>query len=215
MTVFIIRRLLLLIFVVFGIMTLTFFLVRSIKGDPCDVMLGEKATKEKCDAFRERFGLNDALPIQYVRYLGNIVRGDFGTSIKEGRPVTDILAERLPMTIELTLFATIFATALGILLGIISAVRQNTAADVGAMVIANVGVSMPIFWLGLLLAYLFALTLKDTPFALPPSARLPSGMNFPPLLKEWGIESADGTAAVCHDLSIELCRLAQHRAGAL
>jgi peptide/nickel transport system permease protein len=192
MGAFLMRRLTLLIVVIFGILSVTFFMVRLIPGDPCIVMLGEKATKEKCDAFKERFGLNDTLPAQFGRYLSNLALGDFGTSIKEGRPVNDIVAERLPMTIELTLFATLFATTIGVLLGVISAVRQNSAADVGAMVIANVGVSMPIFWLGLLLAYLFALALKDTPFALPPSARLPQGLDFPSLLKVWGMEQSEG-----------------------
>jgi peptide/nickel transport system permease protein len=214
MGAFLMRRLALLIVVIFGILAVTFFMVRLIPGDPCIVMLGEKATKEKCDAFKERFGLNDTLPVQFGRYLGNLARGDFGTSIKEGRPVNDILAERLPMTIELTLFATVFATALGVLLGVISAVRQNSAADVGAMVVANVGVSMPIFWLGLLLAYLFALTLKDTPFALPPSSRLPQGLDFPSLLKAWNMEDSTGLprfATIFYSNAVFLRALTQGR----
>jgi peptide/nickel transport system permease protein len=192
MAQYVLRRLLLLIPVLFGILLITFVLVRLIPGDPCKAMLGERATEAKCDAFRDRFGLNDAIPVQFVRYIGSVAQGDFGTSIQTGRPVTDVLAERLPMTLELTLFAVIFATFFGVLLGVISAVRQNSAVDVGAMFIANMGVSMPVFWLGLMLAYVFALALKDTPFQLPPSGRLTAGTDLPSLLKAWNMEDAQG-----------------------
>jgi peptide/nickel transport system permease protein len=189
---FIVRRLLLLLPVVLGILIVTFVLVRLIPGDPCKVMLGERATEEKCRAFRERFGLNDAIPIQFIRYLSSLLQGDLGTSIKNGRPVADIVAERLPMTMELTLFAMLFAVSFGIALGVLSAAKHNTAIDVGAMVFANIGVSMPVFWLGLMLAYIFALALKDTPFQLPPSGRLAAGTDLPSLLKVWGLEDAQG-----------------------
>lgn len=189
---FLVRRLLLLLPVMLGILVVTFVLVRLIPGDPCKSMLGERATEEKCNAFRERFGLNDPIPVQFVRYAGNVVQGDFGFSIKNGRPVTDVLAERLPMTMELTLFAMLFASVFGIALGVISAVRHNTAVDVGAMIFANIGVSMPVFWLGLMLAYVFALALKGTPLQLPPSGRLTAGTDLPSLLKVWGMEDAQG-----------------------
>ncbi len=189
---FLVRRLLLLLPVMLGILLVTFVLVRLIPGDPCKSMLGERATEEKCNAFRERFGLNDPIPVQFVRYAGNVLQGDFGVSIKNGRPVTDVLAERLPMTMELTLFAMLFASVFGIALGVISAVRHNTAVDVGAMIFANIGVSMPVFWLGLMLAYVFALALKGTPLQLPPSGRLTAGTDLPSLLKVWGMEDAQG-----------------------
>ncbi|PJF47796.1 MAG: ABC transporter permease [Chloroflexi bacterium] len=189
---FLVRRLLLLLPVMLGILVVTFVLVRLIPGDPCKSMLGERATEEKCNAFRERFGLNDPIPVQFVRYAGNVAQGDFGVSIKNGRPVTDVLAERLPMTMELTLFAMLFASVFGIALGVISAVRHNTAVDVGAMIFANIGVSMPVFWLGLILAYVFALALKGTPLQLPPSGRLTAGTDLPSLLKVWGMEDAQG-----------------------
>lgn len=192
MSRFLVRRLLLLLPVMLGILVVTFVLVRLIPGDPCKSMLGERATEEKCNAFRERFGLNDPIPVQFVRYAGNVVRGDFGVSIKNGRPVTDVLAERLPMTMELTLFAMLFASVFGIALGVISAVRHNTAVDVGAMIFANIGVSMPVFWLGLMLAYVFALALKGTPLQLPPSGRLTAGTDLPSLLKVWEMEDAQG-----------------------
>lgn len=192
MAQFILRRFALLLPVLLGILVVTFLLVRWIPGDPCKAMLGERATLEKCDAFRERFGLNDSIPVQFVRYISNLAQGDFGTSIQTGRPVTDVLAERLPLTFELTFFAMIFATFFGVLLGVISAVRQNTGTDVTAMVVANTGVSMPVFWLGMMLAYIFALALRGTVFALPPSGRLTAGIDLPSLLKVWGITDATG-----------------------
>lgn len=192
MAQFIFRRFALLLPVLIGILVVTFLLVRWIPGDPCKAMLGERATLEKCDAFRERFGLNDSIPVQFVRYIGNIAQGDFGTSIQTGRPVTDVLAERLPLTFELTFFAMIFATFFGVMLGVISAVRQNSRTDVAAMVVANTGVSMPVFWLGMMLAYIFALALKGTVFALPPSGRLTAGIDLPSLLKVWGLTEPAG-----------------------
>lgn len=192
MVQYVLRRCLLLVPVMFGILLVTFVLVRLIPGDPCKAMLGERATEAKCNAFRERFGLNDPIPVQFVRYVASVMQGDFGTSIKNGRPVTDVLAERLPMTIELTIFAMAFASIFGIALGVISAIRHNTGWDVGAMVFANVGVSMPVFWLGLMLAYIFALSLKGTPLQLPPSGRLTPGTDLPSLLKVWNMEDAQG-----------------------
>ncbi len=192
MAQFIFRRFALLLPVLIGILVVTFLLVRWIPGDPCKAMLGERATLEKCDAFRERFGLNDSIPVQFVRYISNLAQGDFGTSIQTGRPVTDVLAERLPLTFELTFFAMIFATFFGVMLGVISAVRQNSGTDVAAMVVANTGVSMPVFWLGMMLAYIFALALKGTVFALPPSGRLTAGIDLPSLLKVWGMTEPTG-----------------------
>ena len=192
MSQFIFRRFVLLLPVLVGILIVTFVLVRAIPGDPCTIRLGEKATPEKCEAFKERFGLNDSVPVQFVRYAQNMLRGNLGASIKDQRDIADILAERLPMTLELTVFATIFSSIIGILLGIVSAVRHNSAVDVGSMIFANIGVSMPIFWLGLLLAYFFARTLGGTFLQLPPSARLTPGTDLPSLLKVWGVEDATG-----------------------
>ena len=192
MAQFVLRRLVFIIPVLIGILAVTFTLTRLIPGDPCLVMLGERATVEKCADFRVRYGLNDSLPAQFVRYLFNIAQGDLGTSIQYHRPVTDILAERLPMTIELTFGAILFASTIGIILGIVSAVRHNSAVDVSTMVGANIGVSMPVFWLGLLLAYVFALLLRDSPFFIPPSGRLTSGISLPPLAQVWQIQNPDG-----------------------
>ncbi len=189
---FIIRRLLLIFPVLLGILLVTFTITRLVPGDPCYVMLGEKATKEKCDDFKRRFGLSDSIPVQFVRYIGNLVQGDFGNSIKDRRPITDIIAERLPMTAELTLFAMAFATFFGVLLGIVSALKRNSWIDLVTMLIANVGVSMPIFWLGLELAYIFALILKGTPFFIPPSSRFSAGVSLVPLATAWNLQDLTG-----------------------
>ncbi len=189
---FLARRFILLLPVAIGILLITFIIVRAIPGDPCKAMLGERATEEKCNAFRERYGLNDNVFVQFFRYMVNIGSGDFGDSIRFSRPVTDVIAERLPMTIELTLFAMLFSTTVGIGLGILSALRPNSIADTFTMVIANIGVSMPVFWLGLLLAYLFALTLKGTFLELPPSGRLSATVVLQQVSAYWGMENLTG-----------------------
>jgi peptide/nickel transport system permease protein len=189
---FITRRLILLLPVAIGILFVTFAIVRLIPGDPCVNMLGERATPDICQAFKERYGLNDNILVQFYRYLVNMTHGDFGTSIRFGRPVVDIVAERLPMTMELTLGAMLFSTTVGILLGLISALRRNSFADVATMIWANIGVSMPVFWLGLMLAYIFALLLKGTPLFIPPSGRLTPGLSFKPLAQVWGLGDLTG-----------------------
>src|SRR5687767_163640 len=192
MTQFVFRRLLLLIPVLFGITFVTFALARILPGDPCFAVLGEKATEEQCNAFREREGLNDPILVQFGGYLGDIVQGDLGESLRDNRPVTEIVLERLPMTLEVTIGAMLFSTTFGVLLGVISAVRRNSAVDVATMIGANIGVSMPVFWLGLMLAYVFAIVLKDTPFWIPPSGRLSSGLSLPPLTETYNLQNLGG-----------------------
>ncbi|MCJ7625771.1 MAG: ABC transporter permease [Anaerolineaceae bacterium] len=192
---FIVRRIIMLTPVMLGILLVTFTITRMVPGNPCDVMLGEKATEAKCDAFMERYGLDKSIPEQFARYIVNIVQGDFGDTIRDKRPVVDVIAERLPMTVELTFFAMIFSTTIGVSLGLISAIKHNSFWDTLTMIFANIGVSMPVFWLGLLLAYVFALLLKDTPFYIPPSGRLTPGMSMVPLAKVWGMEDITGVRA--------------------
>lgn len=187
MALFILRRLILALPVIVGILLITFLLQRMIPGDPCRAVLGERATDAICDAFIERMGLNEPLPSQFAIYAGNVLRGDFGTSLRYGRTVSELMTERLPVTIELGLASMIFAITFGIPLGIISAYYRNSAVDVGTMVGANIGVSMPVFWLGLMLAYIFSVTLKDTFLALPPSGRLPAGYDVVPFYVAWGL----------------------------
>jgi len=186
MTGYILRRLFLAIPVLLGIVLVVFTLVRMIPGDPCRAALGERATDEICDAYIKRRGLDQPIPVQFVRYMGELVRGELGDSFRQGRPVTEMLVEKLPVTIELSFFALTFAIMIGIPLGIISAYRHNSTVDVGTMIIANVGVSMPVFWLGLMLQYIFAVLLKGTSFQLPPSGRLTAGITIAPLYETWG-----------------------------
>ncbi len=197
---FIGRRLLLLIPVLLGVVLVTFVIVRLIPGDPCVTMLGERATPTKCEAFLERYGLNDDIFTQFVRFLGNLSKGNFGDSIRFTRPVTDLIAERLPLTLELTLLAMIFSTVVGVGLGVISALKRNTIIDTVTMIIANIGVSMPVFWLGLLLAYVFALLLKDTAFVLPPSGRFTAGVALQDLDVLWGLKDLTGFKKFIIDL---------------
>src|SRR5512143_1389151 len=104
---FLLRRLLLIIPVLIGIIFVTFVIVHAIPGDPCSAMLGEHANQAICDAFKERYGLNDNIIVQFFRYAGQLLTGNLGTSIKYGRPVGEILLERLPMTLELAIMATL------------------------------------------------------------------------------------------------------------
>ena len=172
---FVIRRLTYSIPVLLGILLVTFTLARAIPGDPCLAVLGERATEAICEAFFRRNGLDQPTPIQLLIYMRNFLQGDLGDSLRFHRPVMELLVDRLPTTVELGFFALLFAISVGVPIGVVSAYRHKSALDVGTMIGANIGVSMPVFWLGLMLAYLFAVLLKDTPFALPPSGRLTPG----------------------------------------
>jgi peptide/nickel transport system permease protein len=193
MTTYIIRRLLLSIPVLFGILFATFALARLIPGDPCRAMLGEKATKVVCDEFNHRHGLDRPIPVQFGVYVNEIAHGDFGSSFRYSKPITELLMERLPITVELSFAALLVSIFIGIPLGVISAVRHNSWVDVVTMMWANVGVSMPVFWLGLMLAYIFALALKDTPLQLPPSGRLSPGIITVPFFETWGMQLTEGS----------------------
>lgn len=189
-----IKRILSSLPVLFGVLVVTFTLARLIPGDPCKAILGEKATVEVCERFIRNKGLDKPIPVQFGVYMRDMARGDFGESIRFHRPIVDIFIERLPMTIELGFAGLLIASLIGIPLGIISAIRHNSAVDVGTMVGANVGVSMPVFWLGLMLAYIFALLLKDTPLWLPPSGRLSAGIASVPFYEVYGWQLTEDTA---------------------
>ena len=182
--------------VLLGITFVTFALARLLPGDPCYAVMGDKATPAQCEAYNEREGLNDPILVQFGRYLRDLGHGNFGTSLRDSRPVSEIILQRLPMTLEITIGAMLFSTTFGILLGILSATRRNSAADVLTMVGANVGVSMPVFWLGLTLAYIFALMLKGTPFWIPPSGRLTSGLSILSLNDFYHLPELTGLSAV-------------------
>ncbi len=189
---FIVRRLLVSIPVLLGVVATVFVLARVIPGDPCVAALQEKASPTTCFAFNQRFGLTEPIPVQFVLYLRDLATGNLGESIKTGQPITEVLLQRLPTTVELTIYALLFAVVVGMTLGIISAYRRNSPADVATMVVANLGVSIPVFVLGLLLAYVFAIIFKDTFLALPPSGRLTAGSRPESIAQVWGLTGLGG-----------------------
>ena len=189
MTTYIVRRLLVTIPVLFGIVLVVFVVGRLLPGDPCHILLGERASNAVCAAFNHDFGYDKPVIEQFGDYLGALSRGDLGRSLRTNLPVGDLLISRLPMTVELSFYSLLFATTFGILLGVFSAYRRNSAIDVVTMAVANLGVSIPVFVLGLLFAFLFAIVLKDTFFALPPAGRLTAGLEVVPLAERWGLDS--------------------------
>lgn len=171
MTKYIIRRLLQTIPVLLGVSILVFSLMFLIPGDPAQVMAGEGASEQTVENLREKLGLNDPAYVQYGRFLGNALQGDLGNSVRSGRPVMDEIQARFWITVEVAVYSTILAVFLGLIAGIISAVRHYTLTDVSIMIVALFGLSMPNFWLGLLLIQWFAL------------GNLPFGMDLPEFLK--------------------------------
>ncbi len=183
-----VRRLLASIPVLFGIILITFVMGRMVPGDPCKAILGERASAATCEQFIKARGLDQPIPVQFGIYMRNVMKGDLGNSIKFSRPVTTLILERMPLTVELALASLFLAVLVGIPLGILASTRRNSPADVVTMLFANIGVSIPVFFLGLMLAYLFALVLRDTPFQLPPSGRLPAGITSTPFYEVYGWE---------------------------
>lgn len=165
---YIIRRLLALIPVLLGVSILVFSLIRMIPGDPVTVMLGERARPEDIARVREEMGFNRPIYIQYLEWMGRILRGDLGTSIINRTPVMDELKQRLPATIEMVLGGMFLGVTIGIGVGILSAIRPNSWIDIISMFGALLGVSMPIYWLALVLIYALAVNRN----IFPPSARL-------------------------------------------
>lgn len=179
MALYIARRLLNLVPVLLGITLLVFVLLHLIPGDPALVILGERATPEQVEALREQLGLNRPLLLQYFSFLGDIFRLDLGKSIISGVPIAQEIQTRWPATFELSLVAMLIALILGIPVGVLAAVRKNSPWDNLTMSGSLLGVSLPVYWLGLLLIYLFAVNLHW----LPPSGRISidAGLNFRPI----------------------------------
>jgi len=188
---FILRRVLSAVPVLIGILIIAFAMVRLIPGDPCRAVLGERATDEICEEYFIRQGLDAPLPTQFVMYLWDVLRGDLGTSLRLQISVTELLISRLPTTIELTVAAIIFAVLVGVPLGVISAYNHNSPIDVGTMMLANVGVSMPVFWLGAMLSLIFGVYLRDTIFSLPPGGWVSSTFPSEPFYIAWGLAESD------------------------
>jgi len=162
--------------VLLGVSVLVFGFIHLIPGDPAVTMLGERATPEKVAEIRARLGLDRPLWEQYVRYVGRVIRGDLGVSIVRGDPVLTDLLRRFPATVELATAAIVVAVGLGIPIGVASAVWRNSVVDSLARLGALIGVSMPIFWLGVMLAWFFGVTLR----VLPTGFRLDTGAAFVP-----------------------------------
>lgn len=156
MTRYIIRRLLSMILVIYLIFTVTFVLAYLIPADPARAVAGPRARPETLALIRENLGLDDPVYVQYFRYLGRVLRGDLGISYRQRLPVSEILWRRLPTTAQLAVAGVLVEVLLGIPVGIISAVRQHHILDRFSMLMALLGVSMPSFWLGLILLYIFA-----------------------------------------------------------
>ncbi|CAG0973070.1 Dipeptide transport system permease protein DppB [Anaerolineae bacterium] len=174
---YIIRRVLTIIPVLIGVSILVFGFLRLIPGDPAQVMLGERATPENIARVRDQLGLNKPIYEQYFIFIGNALRGDLGRSVLRQEPVTQEIIRRFPATMELAFSAIIIALIVGIPAVIISAVRRGSLWDAASMLLALTGVSMPIFWLGLMLVLLFSVTLH----LLPTGGRIEATSNFTPI----------------------------------
>lgn len=162
---FIIRRALLMIPILFGVSLVTFLIVRSIPGDPVRVLLGADArsTPEQIENIRRAYGLDQSLPVQYLKWLGHVLTGDLGKSLRTGRPLTQELGMRLPVTAQLTAFAAILGSIPAVVFGVLAAVRRNSRLDWMTTVTALVGISVPNFFLATLLVLLFSFKLRWLP----------------------------------------------------
>lgn len=164
MSKYILKRLLLLIPVLIGATFIVYSIMYFTPGDPAQLILGESAPTEAIEQLREEMGLNDSLIVQYARYIGDILKGDFGRSYTSNRDVATEILSRFPATLELTVVSMILAVVVGVPIGIISATKQYSKLDSVSMILALLGVSMPNFWLGLMLIILFSLQLGMLPF---------------------------------------------------
>ncbi len=154
---FLLRRLLLLIPVLWGVATLVFLLLHFIPGDPVDLMLGDSALGTDRETLRDQLGLNDPLIVQYLRYFGDLLQGDWGTSLFSKKPVFEEIMERVPATMELMFGAMVVTILVAMPLGLIAAVKKGTWIDQGAMIFSLLGVSLPNFWLGPMLILLLSI----------------------------------------------------------
>jgi ABC-type dipeptide/oligopeptide/nickel transport system permease component len=146
-----------------AVLTLVFFVVRVIPGDPATAALGDYASQEAVDAMRERMGLNDPIYVQYFRFLGDLARGDLGTSLITGKPIGESIMAVLPYTLELTLSAVVVGALFGVPIGVYTAVKRNSLADYLGRVLSLTGLSVPAFYLGILIMLVFAIELSLFP----------------------------------------------------
>jgi len=160
---FVARRLLLLVPILLGLSILLFLWIRALPGGPAESLLGERATPEAVAQIERIYGLDQPIYVQYLKYLEKLVSGDLGTSIASRRPVTEEIGRRFPATIELAIAAMLFAVAFGVPLGFFAAKRYGSAVDHGSLVASLIGISIPVFFLAILLKYVFAVKLGWLP----------------------------------------------------
>ncbi|MCA9877090.1 MAG: ABC transporter permease [Thermomicrobiales bacterium] len=172
----IVRRLIFLVFVLFGLSLITFGLSHIVPGDPARLMAGPRASRSAVDKIREKYGLDDPVPVQYVNYVKGIFRGDLGTSFTTRRPVLDDLKRYLPATLELGLVAFALSTVIGIPLGVLSSVKRDKLPDHVARFVSISGLALPVFWLAIMAQFIFFGKLGW----LPDGARIPIGTSPPP-----------------------------------
>ena len=191
MGLYITRRLLMIPLLLLGLVTFTFFVSRTVKADPLTSVVSERQlnNEEVVEAARQRWGLDKSLPEQYAIYIRNLLQGDLGTSFRTKSEVRDDLMQRAPATIELTLAALAFAAIAGIGLGVIAAINRNRWIDHVARLLALIGSSLPVFWLGLVLLYIFFAQLEW----LPGPGRLGTRTEPPPEVT--GLYTIDSLAA--------------------
>lgn len=174
MLAFLLRRILIAIPTVVIISVMVFGLQHLLPGDPLLVLAGEERDPAVLEALREKYRLNDPIPVQYLAWVGNALQGDLGISLRTNQPVTELMAQKLPVTLQLALMSMLFALVIGIPAGILSAVKKGTATDYVANVVALSGLSIPNFWLGIMLILLVSVKWQLLPASgyVPPSEDL-------------------------------------------
>lgn len=171
---YLVRRVLIAVPTIILISIFVFFLQKLLPGDPLLVLAGEERDPEVLEFLREKYRLNDPIPAQYFAWIGNALQGDLGTSLRSNQPVTELIAEKLPVTIQLAVMAIIFALVIGIPAGILSAVKKGTITDYIANIVALSGLSIPNFWLGIMLILLVSVKWQ----LLPASGYVPLSEDF-------------------------------------
>ncbi|HEX2044553.1 MAG TPA: ABC transporter permease, partial [Gaiellaceae bacterium] len=156
---FVVRRLLLLVPILLGLSILVFLWIRALPGGPAQALLGERATPEAVAAIEREYGLDQPLPVQYWRYLKTAASGDLGTSTVSRRPVLEELRQKFPATVELAVAAMLFSVVVGIPLGFLAAKKYGSFLDHASLVASLIGISIPIFFLAIILKFIFAVKL--------------------------------------------------------
>ena len=164
------------VLVILGIVSLTFLISRVFTADPVNLFVGNSATEAMREQARQDLGLGDPLIVQYLRFIGGMLTGDLGKSYLTGRPVTTDLLSRMPATIELGLYAIVVGLIAGVIVGVLAAVARGTVFDGFLRMLTTAGLSLPQFWVGLMLLWIFFVTLRVSPG---PSGRLPIGVDAP------------------------------------